>query len=155
MFYVLFPIFFFFFLMIRRPPRSTLFPYTTLFQSQQLRVAAERVGDHALHRDHLAVALEPQVEHLGDQSEEEQEADRPDQKEGDRCLESSRTSGSRRVGQRLRCHEFVSLCLYGGAEASSMPPPRNAEARRGWSAPGPSRGRSRGKTYIPRVYFLR
>src|SRR3989449_11286445 len=29
---ILFP-FFFFFLMIRRPPRSTLFPYTTLFRS--------------------------------------------------------------------------------------------------------------------------
>src|SRR5437667_12857920 len=28
-------IFFFFFLMIRRPPRSTLFPYTTLFRSPQ------------------------------------------------------------------------------------------------------------------------
>src|SRR2546426_3522587 len=27
--------FFFFFLMIRRPPRSTLFPYTTLFRSGQ------------------------------------------------------------------------------------------------------------------------
>src|SRR4029079_19818927 len=26
-----------FFLMIRRPPRSTLFPYTTLFRSRQLR----------------------------------------------------------------------------------------------------------------------
>src|SRR5256885_3899911 len=26
----------FFFLMIRRPPRSTLFPYTTLFRSRQL-----------------------------------------------------------------------------------------------------------------------
>ena len=26
--------FFFFFLMIRRPPRSTLFPYTTLFRSE-------------------------------------------------------------------------------------------------------------------------
>src|SRR5438876_11430194 len=26
---------FFFFLMIRRPPRSTLFPYTTLFRSQE------------------------------------------------------------------------------------------------------------------------
>src|SRR2546430_12278788 len=26
---------FFFFLMIRRPPRSTLFPYTTLFRSMQ------------------------------------------------------------------------------------------------------------------------
>src|SRR3989442_2580926 len=28
------PLFFFFFLMIRRPPRSTLFPYTTLFRSR-------------------------------------------------------------------------------------------------------------------------
>src|SRR5260370_42024404 len=27
---------FFFFLMIRRPPRSTLFPYTTLFRSSSL-----------------------------------------------------------------------------------------------------------------------
>src|SRR2546426_7080523 len=32
---------FFFFLMIRRPPRSTLFPYTTLFRS--LHVAAQAV----------------------------------------------------------------------------------------------------------------
>src|SRR2546426_1898920 len=32
--------FLFFFLMIRRPPRSTLFPYTTLFRS--LRYEAER-----------------------------------------------------------------------------------------------------------------
>src|SRR3989475_7535805 len=31
----LFLFFFFFFLMIRRPPRSTLFPYTTLFRSQR------------------------------------------------------------------------------------------------------------------------
>src|SRR3712207_9288725 len=30
----------FFFLMIRRPPRSTLFPYTTLFRSRQLTSAA-------------------------------------------------------------------------------------------------------------------
>src|SRR2546429_5917719 len=29
--------FFFFFLMIRRPPRSTLFPYTTLFRSVSSR----------------------------------------------------------------------------------------------------------------------
>src|SRR5438093_10839690 len=28
-----FTLYFFFFLMIRRPPRSTLFPYTTLFRS--------------------------------------------------------------------------------------------------------------------------
>src|SRR3982751_7067080 len=31
---------FFFFLMIRRPPRSTLFPYTTLFQSPKPGEAA-------------------------------------------------------------------------------------------------------------------
>src|SRR2546429_8539817 len=31
------PVLLFFFLMIRRPPRSTLFPYTTLFRSVQLR----------------------------------------------------------------------------------------------------------------------
>src|SRR2546426_6704030 len=30
----------FFFLMIRRPPRSTLFPYTTLFRSHQAIAAA-------------------------------------------------------------------------------------------------------------------
>src|SRR6266446_9548051 len=30
-------VFFFFFLMIRRPPRSTLFPYTTLFRSCRSR----------------------------------------------------------------------------------------------------------------------
>src|SRR5258708_26424729 len=33
----------FFFLMIRRPPRSTLFPYTTLFRSEQTADAG-RVG---------------------------------------------------------------------------------------------------------------
>src|ERR1041385_9430666 len=37
---------FFFFLMIRRPPRSTLFPYTTLFRSQRWEVVpnSRRVG---------------------------------------------------------------------------------------------------------------
>src|SRR3990172_7269378 len=29
-----------FFLMIRRPPRSTLFPYTTLFRSSNARIAS-------------------------------------------------------------------------------------------------------------------
>src|SRR3982750_3298064 len=34
----------FFFLMIRRPPRSTLFPYTTLFRSSRVDLVAAR--DH-------------------------------------------------------------------------------------------------------------
>src|SRR3712207_8530599 len=33
-----------FFLMIRRPPRSTLFPYTTLFRSPRRAAAAPGVG---------------------------------------------------------------------------------------------------------------
>src|SRR5436190_12890904 len=43
-------IFYFFFLLIRRPPRSTLFPYTTLFRSRPpvhegpLRKLAQRSG---------------------------------------------------------------------------------------------------------------
>src|SRR3989441_12852049 len=37
----LFVCIFFFFLMIRRPPRSTLFPYTTLFRSRR----ADRLRD--------------------------------------------------------------------------------------------------------------
>src|SRR5690349_22393358 len=34
------------FLMIRRPPRSTLFPYTTLFRSRLARVVRADAGDH-------------------------------------------------------------------------------------------------------------
>src|SRR5258708_5104030 len=35
---------FFFFLMIRRPPRSTLFPYTTLFRSRNKRMSAKMLS---------------------------------------------------------------------------------------------------------------
>src|SRR3712207_8330343 len=42
---------FFFFLMIRRPPRSTLFPYTTLFRS--LVEMAVKVGQSTLLALHL------------------------------------------------------------------------------------------------------
>src|SRR3712207_8451416 len=40
----------FFFLMIRRPPRSTLFPYTTLFRSRHGR---DRLRGHERERRHL------------------------------------------------------------------------------------------------------
>src|SRR2546423_5677562 len=52
--------------MIRRPPRSTLFPYTTLFRSGVARVArhpdgVERLGDGAdliqLHENGIADAV--------------------------------------------------------------------------------------------------
>src|SRR2546429_5181583 len=49
----------FFFLMIRRPPRSTLFPYTTLFRSHDLQLICVHllVVQHA----HSRVADRPQV----------------------------------------------------------------------------------------------
>src|SRR3712207_9113752 len=48
----------FFFLMIRRPPRSTLFPYTTLFRSERAGHQRRRA-----HQDHLGPQLRqpPQV----------------------------------------------------------------------------------------------
>src|SRR5690349_24383288 len=43
--------FYFFFLMIRRPPRSTLFPYTTLFRSgllfhDDIEIDLDGIADH-------------------------------------------------------------------------------------------------------------
>src|SRR2546425_5129766 len=48
---------FFFFLMIRRPPRSTLFPYTTLFRSSILKPSG-RVGGGVREYDVGARALD-------------------------------------------------------------------------------------------------
>src|SRR5256885_4907354 len=48
--------------MIRRPPRSTLFPYTTLFRSQQENRPDEHAADHdrgqrPLHLDRKSTRL--------------------------------------------------------------------------------------------------
>src|SRR2546426_9290507 len=49
--------------MIRRPPRSTLFPYTTLFRSLVLQANSERQGRvgaaRAVHRGTLRTAAQP------------------------------------------------------------------------------------------------
>src|SRR3712207_8446415 len=47
-----------FFLMIRRPPRSTLFPYTTLFRSEDPRVLVVRRVE-AVRVDRRGARLEP------------------------------------------------------------------------------------------------
>src|SRR5438309_4587544 len=49
---------FVFFLMIRRPPRSTLFPYTTLFRSIVIDVSDEEaIGGERLLRARLGAAV--------------------------------------------------------------------------------------------------
>src|SRR5437667_7319620 len=56
---ILYSLFFFFFLMIRRPPRSTLFPYTTLFRSQlpwrarSQQLAQDQAEIEGAHMDQL------------------------------------------------------------------------------------------------------
>src|SRR2546430_5171333 len=64
--------------MIRRPPRSTLFPYTTLFRSRRADLARDRsgAGERCLRRD-------------------EDGGDRPF---GDRLL----SAGGRTAGARIR-----------------------------------------------------
>src|SRR3989454_3931404 len=48
----------FFFLMIRRPPRSTLFPYTTLFRSRD-------AGEQLTRRGEAPLLLGPVTQHAG------------------------------------------------------------------------------------------
>src|SRR3989475_12814031 len=51
---------FFFFLMIRRPPRSTLFPYTTLFRSVfKLYDSGQREAAYLTARQELVERLQP------------------------------------------------------------------------------------------------
>src|SRR3712207_7949072 len=51
----------FFFLMIRRPPRSTLFPYTTLFRSPGHFVCRSQVVNLRLHQSDGEVPQRPRV----------------------------------------------------------------------------------------------
>src|SRR2546422_1621030 len=50
---------FFFFLMIRRPPRSTLFPYTTLFRSHEASRLHRDLAVFVLGGGHTGHAREP------------------------------------------------------------------------------------------------
>src|SRR5438270_3262295 len=64
---------FFFFLLIRRPPRSTLFPYTTLFRSAQkasrLGITPEKYVKQ-LVEENLAVSEEARTKTFAQRSEE-------------------------------------------------------------------------------------
>src|SRR3989442_419253 len=68
----------FFFLMIRRPPRSTLFPYTTLFRSQSKSAvlnsltsrSSQRSYDHAIREFINWYCSEPRLAFNKTRSEE-------------------------------------------------------------------------------------
>src|SRR5260370_3268096 len=65
----------FFFLMIRRPPRSTLFPYTTLFRSPrpELQDRADLVGAARIGAPELARGIEGVLERRAVDHEEAEE----------------------------------------------------------------------------------
>src|SRR2546430_9391772 len=74
-----------FFLMIRRPPRSTLFPYTTLFRSDLQAcidvVLRLRAGNHVEHvRKDRDVVLHERVDEAGRESLRLEEEDRRGQR---------------------------------------------------------------------------
>src|SRR2546421_5220791 len=86
---------FFFFLMIRRPPRSTLFPYTTLFRSQLVGA------------DPLARALE--------QSERRREIGAPHVAAVDHAQRQHPTFGPRRDRKSTRLnssHDQISYAVF-------------------------------------------
>src|SRR5256885_12727986 len=60
----------FFFLMIRRPPRSTLFPYTTLFRSEINHRAERENARMARRQERSKSRVEEQVKVSKDRSEE-------------------------------------------------------------------------------------
>src|SRR3989442_7471464 len=64
---------FFFFLMIRRPPRSTLFPYTTLFRSEAWRL--EGWGEHRFlqFRHHFEAVMGDAVKYITHEFEDRSE----------------------------------------------------------------------------------
>src|SRR5256886_8323977 len=61
---------YFFFLMIRRPPRSTLFPYTTLFRS------AKRIIDYGFHPPTVSFPVAGTLMIEPTESESKEELDR-------------------------------------------------------------------------------
>ena len=76
--------FLFFFLMIRRPPRSTLFPYTTLFRSRRTEISLARDRFHGDTSLCIIRANRAEVTRL----RQEDHAGFPDRAGG--CMESRR-----------------------------------------------------------------
>src|SRR5258708_40305166 len=69
-------ILFFFFLMIRRPPRSTLFPYTTLFRSYAIQ--ADAFSRSIQENTPVPVPLEDALKNMERSEEHTSELQSPD-----------------------------------------------------------------------------
>src|SRR2546422_5478065 len=92
--------------MIRRPPRSTLFPYTTLFRSHFHRLPRPDAGDHALFEcaQHLGLRREA---HVPDLVEKQRAAVR--QLEFPRAIGDMRDRKSTRLNSS---HGYISYAVF-------------------------------------------
>src|SRR5690349_23388930 len=86
--------------MIRRPPRSTLFPYTTLFRSLRQAEGLLRVDERVVPQPRLEVAL-----HLG------QVEIRP-RTGGERCLGAGEEVEDRKSTRLNSSHVEISYAVF-------------------------------------------
>src|SRR3989449_9298685 len=92
--------------MIRRPPRSTLFPYTTLFRSEAERTTAaarlDEVRRAAQAADGQRAAAERQFARVEPEWKEWVEREKRGRSlDGDRRMADQAVTGARQEGQRL------------------------------------------------------
>src|SRR3712207_7742981 len=93
----------FFFLMIRRPPRSTLFPYTTLFRSRVFRAL---VVSHGHSKPHSASAKKATETSFAAHACWSQPAEAPDRK-------STRLNSSHaNISYAVFCLKKKTTCLH-------------------------------------------
>src|SRR5947208_9404179 len=98
----------FFFIMIRPPPRSTLFPYTTLFRSVYASSHWTPVLTHSLHNNQCKLQRATRANDLGMRSEEHtSELQSPDHLVCRLLLEKKKADAA--AGNRR--HDVLVLCL--------------------------------------------
>src|SRR5687767_15932575 len=92
--------------MIRRPPRSTLFPYTTLFRSQDLDALDSVHRNAGKVREHLLEIVRARVERQTPAVQQHQRRIGAEATQGDRGCASGEAvaerSEERRVGKECR-----------------------------------------------------
>src|SRR5207248_11261850 len=91
-----------FFLMLRRPPRSTLFPYTTLFRSERRHRGAHegqrgRAGTRSIVADFVRFAESLAKEHESAEAEHRGDDQRKDDVRQQRDRKSTRLNSSHRT----------------------------------------------------------
>src|SRR2546430_17741586 len=91
--------------MIRRPPRSTLFPYTTLFRSPEVRAHEEIKNEEVAGGDAGGGERQPAVtpaEMQGKHPVQQQIQAHREKADHHRCLAPVERSEERRVGEECR-----------------------------------------------------